>query len=259
MDNNNFDSKLNKLRNSMDNMPSRTDKSAILQKIERKKNKRSRIMVFGGSVASLMIITLLVLSSLGSVNLNIFGSDLDSGEGPLKLTDAKVEIHSDEDRTGATIIQEGEMKGERIVPTVLEYQFSIKNTGDKKLGTIKWADEEDKNDFNHENGLQFKIEPNNQLKSILEEAMGYNLLNKDNRPKAGLGYGFSGLPRLEAGQEGDYWMTFTLGATKENPQVPLAPSEEKLNELLDAAPNAELVVTVKDEEIARFKLNDYIK
>ncbi|ALX50426.1 hypothetical protein [Lentibacillus amyloliquefaciens] len=71
MDDKQLETKMNHLRSSIDKMPSRTDKSAIMQRIDRSKSKRRhpKLWVYIGTLTSLIIISLLFLSSTSGLFL----------------------------------------------------------------------------------------------------------------------------------------------------------------------------------------------
>ena len=63
-------------------------------------------------------------------------------------------------------------------------------------------------------------------------------------------------PVIEPNQEGEYTFDFELGALEENPEIRMAPSSDQLDKLKNSAMDATLIVSVEDEVIARFDLNN---
>lgn len=172
---------------------------------------------------------------LGLILLFIFLTAC-SSKPTLELVHSKVDIVNDKNKVGSIGITEGDKKGQELVPTVLYYEFEIKNSGNKKMGGIG------------EKGLQVKIEPNDKLVTISKETVGFNIFKPSSYDATGVGYGTSFVGKK-------YILTFDLGVSEENPQVPLrVPSEEKLKELKDNALDASLIVTLDGKEITRFNL-----
>ncbi|MCM3677143.1 hypothetical protein M3699_25830 [Peribacillus simplex] len=168
-----------------------------------------------------------------------------SSNPSLELVDANVDIVKDKSLLGSIGITEGERKGDELIPTALFYEFTIKNTGNKTVG----IEEVDK-------GIELKIEPKDKLKSVSEDVIGFNIYNPDDYNGSGVGFGHSFLSVLKPDEKGEYTLNYDLGVSEENSQVPLlVPSKEKLDELREYAFDAFLVVTIENQEIARFDLN----
>ncbi|MDQ0882137.1 hypothetical protein [Peribacillus sp. V2I11] len=168
-----------------------------------------------------------------------------SSNPSLELVDANVDIVKDKSLLGSIGITEGERKGDELIPTALFYEFTIKNTGNKTVG----IEEVDK-------GIELKIEPKDKLKSVSEDVIGFNIYNPDDYDGSGVGFGHSFLSVLKPDEKGEYTLNYDLGVSEENSQVPLlVPSKEKLDELREYAFDAFLIVTIENQEIARFDLN----
>lgn len=155
----------------------------------------------------------------------------------LKLEKTNVRVITDKTISGSTIVTEGEKKGQELVPTVLYYEFTIRNEGRKTIiGSI--------------NDLQVKIVPSDHLKGVSQETVGTNIYDSD----SGFGYGQS--------IEGDTFDThkdckleLSFDLSRENPPGTLiTPSEIKLNKLLKNATDALLIIVYKNEEAAHFDL-----
>lgn len=166
-----------------------------------------------------------------------------SSKPSLELVNSNVDIVNDKSTVGAIGITEGYKKGQELVPTALYYEFEIKNNGNKKIEGIG------------DKGLQVKIEPNDKLVAISKETVGFNIFKPSAYDGTGVGFGISFDGEIQPNKNGRYILTFDLGVSEENPQVPLrVPSKEKLKKLKDHALDALLIVTLDGKEITRFKL-----
>ncbi|WP_285767450.1 hypothetical protein [Peribacillus sp. SI8-4] len=171
-----------------------------------------------------------------------------SAKPSLALVEADVDIVKDKSLVGAIGITEGERKGDELVPTALYYRFTIENKGKEPVGSIEEADK----------GIKLKIEPKDQLKRVSEDVIGFNIYNPDDYNGSGVGFGQSLSSSMDADQKGKYTCTYDLGVSEETSQVGLlVPSKEKLAELKEHAWDAFLVVTIENQEIARFDLNEF--
>ncbi|MFJ7309687.1 hypothetical protein [Peribacillus frigoritolerans] len=88
-----------------------------------------------------------------------------------------------------------------------------------------------------------------------EDVIGFNIYNPDDYNGSGVGFGHSFSSVLKPDEKGEYTLNYDLGVSEENSQVPLVPSKEKLDELKEYTFDAFLVVTIENQEIARFDLN----
>lgn len=174
-----------------------------------------------------------------------------SDKQSLELTRSSVEIS--DDRAGKTGITSGGQEGESIQPISLSYHFVLKNTDKDTLGGNEKLNKET---YEYEDGLKMRLEPSKKLKEVSKDVMGFNLFDKEERAEAKMGMGTQTIPVLEPNQEGEYDLDFDLGALEENPEMRLAPSEEKLEKLIKYAEDATLVIYIKDKEIARFDLTN---
>ncbi|MGE8207847.1 hypothetical protein ACQKP0_25620 [Heyndrickxia sp. NPDC080065] len=166
-----------------------------------------------------------------------------SSKPSLELVGSKVDITNDKGKVGSIGITEGDKKGQELVPTALYYEFEIKNNGHKKIEGIS------------DKGIQVKIEPNDKLVAICKETVGFNIFNPSSYNDTGVGYGTSFDGVILPNKNGTYILTFDLGVSEENPQVPLrVPSKEKLNKLKENALDASLIVTLDGKEITQFNL-----
>ncbi|WP_131820635.1 hypothetical protein [Desulfoscipio geothermicus] len=85
--------------------------------------------------------------------------------------------------------------------------------------------------------------------------MGFDIFNHpEGYSGTGLGHSHTFTSVLKPGQKGVYTLHFDLGAAEENQEVKLLPPPEEMQQLEREALNANLIVTLGDEEVARFDL-----
>ena len=173
-----------------------------------------------------------------------------SSKPSLELMGSTVEIS---DRSTGIGITSGERQGEIIQTISLSYHFVLKNTGKKSLGGMEKINDDT---FEADDGVKVYIEPDETLKSVSEEVMGFNIYDEEEMKKANLSVGKTSNPVLEPNQKGEYTFTFDLGALEENPEIRIAPSSDQLDKLKNSAMDATLIVSVENEVIARFDLNN---
>jgi len=167
-----------------------------------------------------------------------------SAKPSVQLINSNVSITNDKGKLGSIVITEGDKKGQELVPTALYYEFTIKNTGNKSIGSMEKGKD-----------LQIKILPNNDLETTSKEVVGFNIFIPSSYVDSGVGHGHTFVPILKSGEEGKFVLYYELGVSEKDPQVPLmVPSAEKLKKLQDDALNASLVIMLEDTEIARFDL-----
>lgn len=136
----------------------------------------------------------------------------------------------------------------------LKYDFSIKNNGNQTVGGIKGLNPKT---FSMDDGLVYTIEPSEELLKSSNEILGFNIFNESERTAAGLTAVNSSItPMLKKGEVGENYLEFQLGMKEQTDQYRVAPSIEQLNILKENALDSTLIITVKDKEIARFKLNE---
>ncbi len=169
----------------------------------------------------------------------------------VELISSSVEIR--DDRSGGIGITSGEKEGEIIESISLSYDFVLKNTGKKVLGGVEKINSQT---FEYNDGIKVYIEPNEKLKEVTSEVMGFNIYNEEERQQARLGMGITGTPVLEQNQEGEYTLDFVLGSLEENPEISIAPSPEQLDKLKRNSLDATVIIHIEDEEIARFDLKN---
>ncbi|MEI3605745.1 hypothetical protein SPD48_08570 [Pseudogracilibacillus sp. SE30717A] len=167
-----------------------------------------------------------------------------SSETSVELIETKVEIIKDKEKTGAIEILDGDFKGQEFVPTVLHYEFTIKNIGNKKIDNIE------------SENLIITIQPHDSLIAVSEKILGINIYNSSHYKNTGLGFGTSYATSLEPDQEETFAVYFDLGISEKTSEVSLlVPSRDELKELIEHALEATLVIELDEEEIARFDIN----
>ncbi|WP_428911831.1 hypothetical protein [Niallia sp. Krafla_26] len=173
-----------------------------------------------------------------------------SSNPSLELIDATVEISN---RSTGISVSTGDKQGEIIQPISLSYHFVLKNTGKKTLGGMENINNDT---FEVDDGINVYIEPNQLLKSVSEEIIGFNIYDEAELKKANLSVGKTSIPVIEPNQEGEYTFDLDLGAVEENSEIRVAPSSQQLDRLKKNAIDAALIVTIEDEEVARFDLSN---
>ena len=171
-----------------------------------------------------------------------------SSKPSIELISSSVEIRDSADGHGH-VITSGERKGEVIKTIALHYDFVLKNTGNKTLGG---NEKPNPVTFGYDDGIDITIEPNDKLKEVIKEEMGFNFFDKEERRMGKNG----GSPILEPDEEAKYNIYYSLGAKEENPLIRLAPPQEQLDKLLENALKATLVIHIEDKEITRIDLSN---
>ena len=161
-------------------------------------------------------------------------------EPSIELTNTSVDIHiAENDIHYFDIPNQVE---ENLSTVSLRYNFSIKNTGNQT-----------------EDGLNYTIEPSEELLKTAIEILGFNLFDESERAANSLGIGWSISPMLKKDEVGENYLDFELGVKEQIDKIDqynVAPSMEQLNTLKENALKSTLIVSVKGEELARFKLTD---
>lgn len=165
--------------------------------------------------------------------------------------DKSVDIHIDEN--DIQHLDASNQVKETFSTVSLRYNFSIINIGKRTVGGIK---ELNPVTYQMEDGLTYTIEPSEELLKTVIEIFGFNLFDELERRENNRGMGMSISPMLKKGEVGENYLDFHLGVKEQTNQYKVAPSMEQLNILKENALKSTLIVTVKDKEIARFKLDD---
>ena len=172
-------------------------------------------------------------------------------EPSIELTNKSVDILIAEN--DIQHLDESNQVEESFSTVSLRYNFSIKNTGNQTVGGIEEPNSET---FQMEDGLTYTIEPSEELLKTVIEILGFNLFDESEKTANSLGMGMSITTMLKKGEVGENYLDFQLGVKEQTDQYNVAPSMEQLNTLKENALKSTLIVTVKDKEIARFKLNE---
>ncbi len=172
-------------------------------------------------------------------------------EPSIELTNKSVDIHI----TGNDIqhLDESNQVEESFSTVSLRYNFSIKNIGNQTVGGIE---ERNPETYQMEDALTYTITPSEELLKTAIEILGFNPFDESEKIANSLGTGWSINPMLKKGEVGENYLDFELGVKEQTDQYNVAPSLEQLKILKENALKSTLIVTVKDEEIARFKLNE---
>jgi hypothetical protein len=156
----------------------------------------------------------------------------------LKLEKSDIRIVADKAKSGSSYVTSGERAGQELVPTVLYYEFTVRNDGRKQISGSM-------------NDLQVKIVPGGHLKEVSREVAGVDIFD----PNSGYGSGQSIDDIFNIHKDSKIELSFDI--SREGPQGTLiTPSEEKLKELLSSAEDAKLVIIYKNETAASFDLNN---
>ncbi|SHG92325.1 hypothetical protein [Ornithinibacillus halophilus] len=258
MDDKQLDKKLKKLRSSMDGIPSRTDKKLILSEIQsgKKRWNTSNLIIYAGSVACLLLLSLLLIQS-GTFSFNNAddGFLLSSEDEEVVLLEyGSIGIVKQDfgnnylfSSTSHNLIIENNVRGmsENAQPAVLEYHLGIRNNWGETIGSIKDFSPETNS---YKNGVKVHLEPRKSLIEVMDEVLGYNLFE---RPVF-----YDGLPVIPSIRGGVYSLSFEIESDREyeNSSPFLAESQRK--RLLEEAGEVDVVLTIKDKEIARMYLNE---
>jgi len=147
-------------------------------------------------------------------------------------------------------VREGEMEinGESLSGVYLKYDFSIKNSGRKTVGGME---EPNPDTYNFDDGLQYVIEPSDELVNRSIEILGYNIFEDIGKTASSL------TPLLKSNEiSEDNYIGYFLGVQEQTELQPVAPSKEQLDLLIEVANDAVLILSVKDKEIARLNLSE---
>ena len=160
-----------------------------------------------------------------------------------ELTSTSAEIIKNKEKTGSIITVDDEQNTVELVPTSLYYEFTIKNIGNTKINDLENTD------------LDITIQPHDSLIESSNEIIGFNIFDPDEYDLTGLGYGHSFASSIETGEEEIFTLHYDIGVDEETPDVSiLVPSQEELEALTEHALDATLIISLEDEEIARFDM-----
>ena len=150
-------------------------------------------------------------------------------------------------------VREGEMEvnGEILSGVYLRYDFSIKNSGRRTVGGME---EPNPDTYNFDDGLQYVIEPSDELVKRSIKILGYNIFEDIGNAS----YSLTPLLKSNEISEDDY-ISYFLGVQEQTELTEfqaVAPSKEQLDLLIEVANDAVLILSVKDKEIARLNLSE---
>ncbi|MGW9019286.1 hypothetical protein, partial [Priestia megaterium] len=113
----------------------------------------------------------------------------------IKLTKTDVMITENKDLVGSTTTTIGKHKNQTIVPTALYYTFTVKNNSNKSIFRSQL------------NKVKMRIEPDQDLLSVVEETIGSNIYNVN---KSKIGWG-QGVEEIAAKGTGEFNLYYKLG------------------------------------------------
>lgn len=147
-------------------------------------------------------------------------------------------------------VREGQMEidGEKLSGVYLRYDFTIKNSG---RGTVGGMEEPNPNTYHFDDGLQYVIEPSDELVNRSIQILGYNIFEE----MSNISHSLTPLLKSNEMSEGNY-IGYSLGVPEQTELQHVAPSKEQLDLLIEAANDAVLILSVKDKEIARLNLSE---
>jgi hypothetical protein len=152
----------------------------------------------------------------------------------IEVVTVEAKIVRDEASSIGAAIPDGEEIGE-IIPTVIQYQIEIRNTGNKDFGGVL-------------NPIELKIEPNDVLLQLLDK----NVFQGE------YGFSYSGSSDIRTGQSEDFVLNYGLGSEDTTGLEHGAESlPENLEEIKEQALNGKLIVELNGKELKRVELRDY--
>ena len=160
----------------------------------------------------------------------------------VELVHVSAEIVTDKSLSGQTGIMDGNKLIKYVTPTVLSYKFLVKNTSNQKIGDSKKP-------------VRFKLDHSDELISVVTETVGSNVLDFEK-----MNGGYKGDGEILRNGTAEYSIFYELGTEEDlgsYQQIPLLPPKEKMDELQNKKFNAILILTVGEEEFARFDLRTY--
>lgn len=171
-----------------------------------------------------------------------------SDELSFELESVNADIVKDEDVTGFVQGEMGENRGEELIITALYYDITLKNTSSQEVGS----------EFNEEDpGIEVTLEPKSSLEETAEEMIGFNIFDSDESGVQGFSTGSNFTTILASNEKGDYNLHYDLGIDEDDPAFPLqVPDKDEKEKLQEKALDAYLIVTVDEEEIERFDLQE---
>ncbi|MHC8968152.1 hypothetical protein IUJ58_20940 [Priestia aryabhattai] len=179
-----------------------------------------------------------ISSALLAVSLVACSNSASKQEDGYSIQKVKVKITDDSNLIGKMGIEDDKGKMVDVKPKALYYEFKMKQQGQHKFYQ------------NDKDEIEAKIIPNEDLKKASINTVGVNVFDEEH-DQFGTGMGIEEFNYMKKGKVDVH---YDLGATVKNNEMPLAPSNQKLKELQEAAKHGKLVITRNNKEIGRYDL-----
>ncbi|MBX4159824.1 MULTISPECIES: hypothetical protein [Priestia] len=179
-----------------------------------------------------------ISSALLAVSLVACSNSASKEEDGYSIQKVKVKITDDSNLIGKIGIEDDKGKMVDVKPKALYYEFKMKQQGQHKFYQ------------NDKDEIEAKIIPNEDLKKASINTVGVNVFDEEH-DQFGTGMGIEEFNYMKKGKVDVH---YDLGATVKNKEMPLAPSNQKLKELQEAARHGKLVITRNNKEIGRYDL-----
>ncbi|MBZ6486700.1 hypothetical protein [Priestia aryabhattai] len=179
-----------------------------------------------------------ISSALLAVSLVACSNSASKEEDGYSIQKVKVKITDDSNLIGKIGIEDDKGKMVDVKPKALYYEFKMKQQGQDKFYQ------------NDKDEIEAKIIPNEDLKKASINTVGVNVFDEEHDQfSTGMG-----IEEFNYMKKGKVDVHYDLGATVKNKEMPLAPSNQKLKELQEAARHGKLVITRNNKEIGRYDL-----
>lgn len=162
-------------------------------------------------------------------------------EDDFSIKKMNVTITTDPDVVGETGVEDEKGKMVDTTPKTLYYEFVMKKHGKNNFFITKGDSDEE---------VDAKIIPSKELKEASEKIVGVNLFSGNHD---GLARGM-GIEDFSSFDRGKLELLYEVGATIQTKDIPLAPSDKKLEKLVDVAKKGTLVIYRDKKEIARYSM-----
>ncbi|MFV5315292.1 hypothetical protein [Priestia megaterium] len=179
-----------------------------------------------------------ISSALLAVSLVACSNSASKEEDGYSIQKVKVKITDDSNLIGKIGIEDDKGKMVNVKPKALYYEFKMKQQGQHKFYQ------------NDKDEIEAKVIPNEDLKKASINTVGVNVFDEEH-DQFGTGMGIEEFNYMKKGKVDVH---YDLGATVKNKEMPLAPSNQKLKELQEAARHGKLVITRNNKEIGRYDL-----
>ncbi|PGK52193.1 hypothetical protein CN918_30855 [Priestia megaterium] len=179
------------------------------------------------------LILLLVITLLGACS-----KTAPKEEHTYTIEEVNVKITDDTDLLDEIGVTDSENRWITVHPKALYYEITMKQN-DKP---IYYKNDKDK--------IYASIIPNDDLKKTSSKLAGFNIFESGG--KYGSDVAVEGFKNSKNGRVN---VSYNIGATTKNSDIPLAPSDENLEELQQVARHGMLVLTRNNKEIGRYSLD----